>query len=156
MRPIVAQRIVAAPREAIFALLADLAAHWSLSNHWTEVRELGADGGTIRLQGPFGIRRTAHVQVRRREAPWLVEGEARLGGGTQARVAWELTPVGDERTDVRLSAWVETATWYDLLLLVAGGRRWLAWRFAATLGRLEATVGAAAPQLSAVCPSRST
>ncbi|UGS34881.1 SRPBCC family protein [Capillimicrobium parvum] len=156
MRPITAHRVVAAPREAIFFVLADLAAHWSLSNQWTEVRELGPDGGVIRLQGPFGIRRTAQVRVRRREAPWLVAGEARLGAGTRARVAWELAPDGGARTAVRLSAWVEAAAWHDRLLLEAGGRRWLAWRFAVTLGRLEAAVGAAAPQPSAVCPSRST
>jgi hypothetical protein len=137
MRPIIAHRVVAAQQKSIFALLADLAAHWSLSDHWTEVRELGADGGTIRLQGPLGIRRTARVAVRRREPPRLVEGEARLGRRTRARVAWELAPAGEGRTAVTLSAAIETAAWYDRLLLAAGGRRWLAWRFTATLRRLE-------------------
>jgi len=145
MRPITARRVVAAPPEALFALLADLAEHWSLSDQWTEVRELGPDGGTIRLRGPLGIGRTAHVRVRRRDPPALVEGEARLGPRTRACVGWRLEPAGPGRTAVTLSARVERATWLDRLLLAAGGRRWLRWRFAATLGRLEPALGRAAP-----------
>jgi hypothetical protein len=41
---------------------------------------------------------------------------------------------------VTLSAWVEHATLPDRLLLMVGGRRWLAWRFAVTLRRLEPAV----------------
>lgn len=132
---------MAAPQDAIFALLADMPGHWALSNHWTEVCALDADGGTIRLQGPFGIRRTARVRVHRRDAPELVEGEARLGAVTRAQVAWTLEPSGPRGTSVTLSARVERASWADRLLLAAGGRAWLRWRFAATLRRLEPALG---------------
>jgi hypothetical protein len=74
-------------------------------------------------------------------APRLVEGEAHLGAVTRARVAWELESAGATATDVTLSARVERASWPDRLLLAAGGRAWLRWRFAVTLRRLEPTLG---------------
>lgn len=131
---------MAAPQDAIFALLADMAGHWALADQWTEVCELDSGGGTIRLRGPLGIRRIVRVRVRRRELPRLVEGEARLGERTRARVAWELAADGG-RTSVTLSAWVERASWGDRVLLAAGGRRWLQRRFRAALRRLEPVLG---------------
>jgi uncharacterized protein YndB with AHSA1/START domain len=142
-RPIAARRVVAAPPEAVFAVLADLATHWALSDRWTNVVELGADGGTIRLRGPLGLRRTARVTVRERVAPELVEGEARMGAVTRAAVRWELEPAGPGATQVTLIATVERATPLDRALLALGGRRWLAWRFGATLGRLQRELAAA-------------
>jgi hypothetical protein len=141
-RPIHAHRVVSAAPEAVFALLADLAAHWGLADRWTEVLELDEDGGTIRLRGPAGLRRTARVSVSRRARPSLIEGEARLGAVTRASVRWELAAAdggtgADGPTAVTLTAIVERATLLDRALLALGGRRWLAWRFAVTLRRLE-------------------
>jgi CspA family cold shock protein len=135
--PIAAVADVAAPPAAVFALLADLRAHWALADRWTEVVTLGPEGGTIRLRGPLGLRRVARVRVEGRTPPCEVVGVAVLGGRTSARVRWVLEPLGEgARTRVRLSAEVLTAGAGDRLLLAAGGRRWLAWRFRVTLDRL--------------------
>src|SRR3954451_24355381 len=114
-RPITARRVVSAPPDAVFAVLADLATHWALADHWTEVLSLDDDGGVIRLRGPLGLRRTARVSVRRRVRPELVEGEARMGEVTRAAVRWELAPDAGG-TLVTLTATVERATPFDRVL----------------------------------------
>ncbi|MBX5443353.1 MAG: SRPBCC family protein [Solirubrobacteraceae bacterium] len=140
MGPIAASRPIAAPPPAAYALLADLRAHWALADHWTEVRALGDDGGTIRLRGPLGIRRTVRVRVRRRVPPRELDGIAELGRATRAEVRWLLEPDGAGGTLVTLSARVLRAGLADRLLLALGARRWLAWRFAVTLRRMDLTV----------------
>ena len=56
--------IPAAPEE-VFAFLSDLGNHWRLADRFVEVvtlesSEVGhADGGTVRVRGPLGLRRTA-------------------------------------------------------------------------------------------------
>ncbi len=140
MRPIVARRVVDARIEPAFALLADLRAHWTLADRWTEVVALDGDGGTIRLRGPLGLRRTVRVRVERLVEPVEVDGEARLGRMTRARVRWELAPDGAHGTSVTLLATVLEASFGDRILLALGGRRWLLWRFAVTLRRLEDTL----------------
>jgi CspA family cold shock protein len=139
---IAAARDVAAPPEAVFALLADLRAHWSLADRWTEVVELGSEGGTIRLRGPLGSWRIARVRVTGRTAPSEVVGVAALGRRTSAQVRWTMEPIeGGTATRVTLAAQVVSAGPGDRLLLAAGGRRWLAWRFRVTLLRLERFLG---------------
>jgi hypothetical protein len=152
VRPIVARRVIPAPPSEAFALLADLAEHWALADRWIEVVAIDLDSSTIRLHAPFGLRRTARVRVRRREAPTLVEGEARLGLDTRASVRWELEPALDDATAVTLTATAERVTASDRVLLALGGRRWLTWRFAVTLRRLERALsvpaGEPAPELT--------
>ena len=140
MPPIAACRPIAAPPEVAYALLADLRTHWALADHWTEVRAIGAAGGTIRLRGPLGVRRTVRVRVRRRVPVRELEGIAELGPSTRADVSWSLEPDGAGGTLVTLSAQVLRAGLCDRLLLALGARRWLAWRFAVTLDRLDNAV----------------
>jgi uncharacterized protein YndB with AHSA1/START domain len=137
MRAITAHAVVGAPPDAVFELLSDLREHWLLADHWTDVRRIDADGGTIRLRGPLGLRRTVHVRVTGREPPSQLDGMAVLGRRTAARVCWELRPEGAAGTRVALAAEVLRTGPLDRFLLAVGARRWLAWRFAVTLRRLD-------------------
>jgi len=140
MRPIVAQAVVRAPVELVWALLDDLRDHWLLADRWTEVLRVDADGGTILLRGPLGVRRTVDVRVTDRVAPTELQGVAALGVKTAARVRWDLEQRDPASTRVTLSATVLTAGAGDRLLLAMGAHRWLRWRFAVTLRRLNERV----------------
>src|SRR5919199_4644278 len=119
-----AAALVPAPPEDVFAFLTDLRNHWRLADRFVEVVTLEAsdgvhaDGGQVRMRGPFGIRRTATTRVVAAREPRLLIGTAELPGGTRARVSW--TIAGRLRTTrVRLAADVEQATALDRLLLAA-------------------------------------
>ncbi len=132
---------VPAPREAVFGFLADLENHWRLADRFIEVVQLDrapdgrANGGRVRMRGPFGLRRTAATRVLAAEAPRLMVGTAELGRRTRAFVRWKLG-VGDGGTRVRLEATLDRMGWLDRLMLVFGGRAWLERRFVAVLQRL--------------------
>ena len=134
MRPIEARGTVAVPREELYARLADLRAHWRLAGRWVEPVELRADGGTVRLRGPLGLRRTVHTRLLEAEASQRVAGEARIGR-TRAAISWTLADAG-RGTHVTLRADVLDAGPLDRALLACGGRSWMRGRFAATLRRL--------------------
>jgi Polyketide cyclase / dehydrase and lipid transport len=131
--PIAAGGVVPAPREAVFAFLAELDNHWLVADRWIDVVRLDGDGdgGRVRIHGPLGLRRTTQTRVLRAEPPAILEGSATLGR-TVARVRWELSQ-HHHATLVRLEAEVEQAGPLDRLLLAAGGRRWLRRRFGATV-----------------------
>jgi hypothetical protein len=143
MRAISAQAVVCAPIDEVWALLADLREHWTLADRWAEVQRVDGDGGTIRLRGPAGLRRTADVRVTLRRPARELEGLAVLGA-TSARVCWTLAVVAPAQTHVTLDAEVLSAGAGDRLLLALGARRWLRWRFAVTLRRLNDRLGAPA------------
>jgi uncharacterized protein YndB with AHSA1/START domain len=134
MRPIAASGIVPAPPTTVFAFLAELENHWLVADRWIHVVRLDGDGdgGRVRIDGPLGLRRTAHTRVLRADPPRALEGRATLGG-TVARVRWELREQHGGATFVRLEAELERATPLDRLLLAAGGRAWLQRRFGATV-----------------------
>jgi len=134
VRPIEARGIVAVPREELFARLADLRAHWRLAGRWVEPVELRADGGTVRLRGPLGLRRTVRTRLLDTVAPERVAGEASIGR-TRAAISWTLAEAGGA-TQVTLRADVLDAGPLDRLLLACGGRAWMRGRFASTLRRL--------------------
>ena len=147
-----AEREIAAPAPAIFAYLADLEQHWQLADQFIEVVSLErppgggpAQGGVVRMCGPFRIWRAAHTRVVEADAPTRLSGSAEVGEGTVARVSWTLRPAGQD-TLVRLEANVEHASFLDRALLALGGRRWLERRFAAILQTLEARVAASPGQ----------
>jgi hypothetical protein len=146
MRPIEAQALVAAPVDEVWGLLADLREHWLLADRWTEVLGVDGDGGTIRLRGPLGVRREVHVRVTMRLPARELEGLALLGTRTAARVRWELAQRVPRATCVTLRAEVLSAAFGDRVLLALGARRWLRWRFAVTLRRLNDRLGASASQ----------
>ena len=134
MRPIAARRHVPRPRAELYALLADLRSHWDLAGGWVQPLELRHDGGTVRVRGPAGLKRTISTTLTHARAPERVSGEARIGA-TRAAISWLLESDGDG-TIVTLRADVLDAGPLDRALLALGGHRWMRGRFHATLERL--------------------
>lgn len=143
--------LIPAPPEEVFEFLSDVGNHWRLTGRLVEMVELrDKTGGTVRLRGPFGIRRTVRTQVTAARAPRLIIGVAEIGEPddwpTRARVSWTLAGrLGQTR--VRLAAEIQQAQPFDRLLLALGGRAWLRRSFGRTLehlaARFQAEVGAA-------------
>ena len=136
-----ATAIVPASPEDVFDFLSDLRNHWRLADRFVKVVTLEAsdgaraDGGTVRVRGPLGVRRTATTRVVATRPARLMIGTAELDGGTRARVSWTLAGrLGDTR--VRLAAEIEHAGPLDHVLLLVGGRWWLRRVFEKTLDRL--------------------
>ena len=134
-----ASRVVRASAEAVFAFLSDLENHWKLTGRWVEAVALADSNGSVRIHGPFGLRRTARTTVVDATPNTVMHGTAELSGGTRALIAWELSPASGG-TAVRLSANVEQAALPDRMLLGLGGRVWMARRFDAILARLDEQV----------------
>ena len=146
-----AEREVAAPANALFDYLADLEQHWQLADRFIAVVSLErpadgepAEGGVVRMCGPFRIWRAARTRVVEARRPTRLSGTAQVGRSTEARVSWTLSPTQDG-TRVRLEAMVERASPIDRALLALGGRRWMQRRFADILETLEHRVRDAAP-----------
>lgn len=115
--------------------------HWLLANRFIEVLSLdrGADGrargGQVRMHGPLGTLRTASTEVVVADPPHEMVGTAEVARRTRARVWWRLMR-SDDGTAVSLAATIETAGGLDRLLLLLGGRAWLARRFTDVVARL--------------------
>jgi hypothetical protein len=139
-----AAALVPAEPEEVFDFLSDLGNHWLLASRFVEVVELQSsqpgsppDSGTVRLRGPFGMRRTARTRVTAARPPRLMLGTAEVADGARARVSWTLARrLGQTR--VRLAADIEGTGRLDRVLLRLGGRRWLERRFEETLEALAA------------------
>src|SRR5690349_12250836 len=99
MTAIEAAGVVEAPPAAVFDHLADLRTHWALAQGRVRLLDTSdaeaAEGGRVRMRGPFGLRRDATTQVLRAERPRLLEGRARIGDRTEAEISWELEPRGE-------------------------------------------------------------
>jgi hypothetical protein len=126
----------------VFLFLADLENHWLLVDRFVEVLTLErapgggpAHGGTVRVRGPFRVRRTARTRVVQARPHTSIAGTATVGAHTQARVHWTLRRA-TRGTLVRLEATVERAAWTEAIVLAMGGRRWLERRFASILETL--------------------
>lgn len=128
------EEVPADPRE-VFAFLERLENHWAIADRMVEVVSVAGDGGTVRLRGPLGVRRTFRTRVVTADPPHSIEGTAAIGR-TRARVRWSLEPSG-EGTLIRLTARVERAGALDHVLLALGGRWWLRRRFGAVLQRMR-------------------
>jgi uncharacterized protein YndB with AHSA1/START domain len=143
---IAAERLICAPREALFRFLADLENHWLLADRFIEVVDLERDGdgsrahgGRVRMRGPLGLRAVAVTRVVERRPPARIAGTAEIGPATLAHVDWTLEPDG-RGTRVRLAASVRRASPRDRMLLALGGRALMRRRFARILETLEGRV----------------
>ena len=134
-----AAALIPAPPDEVFEFLCDLSNHWLLTGrHLTVVGLDGdADGATVQIRGPLGLRRTAHTHVTASRRPRLMIGIAQLGDGTRARVSWTLAGRMNQ-TRVRLAADVEHAAPLDRVLLALGGKLWMRRVFRRALARLAA------------------
>jgi hypothetical protein len=135
-------RVIPAPRERVFAFLADLENHWLITDRFVRVLSLdgpaGArQGGTVRIRAPFGLSRTASIRVEDSRPPAELIGSAAVGNGTLAEVRWSLSENG-AGTRAELTAQLIAASRRDRLLWVGGGRFWMRRRLRRALAGLDA------------------
>jgi Polyketide cyclase / dehydrase and lipid transport len=162
--PITASTRMAATPGEVFGFLDDLANHVMLAPRSAHVVSLGSGPhglghAVVRLTGPLRLRRTASTEIVRTEEPGLIAGRATIGARTRAAVTWRISSV-PEGSLVSLCATIEAVGPLDSLVLRAGGRRWIARRFAAALKtlawQLEAPAGATQPVVSQMSPAPET
>jgi uncharacterized protein YndB with AHSA1/START domain len=145
MGPISTEIEIDAPREQIFAALADLAARPSFTDHFLgdfhltriDAKGVGA-GARFRAQGPLRSvwMDTTIVSV---EEPFRIVEEGRGGRGNRIRshTVWELTEAPGGLTAVRVSHWSEPAAADRVLELLSLGSVWQARGWRQALRRLR-------------------
>jgi uncharacterized protein YndB with AHSA1/START domain len=149
-----AKAVVSAPREEVFAYLADFRNHCRLLDPWIDVlsfeRPAGSEpdaptrGGRVRMRGPLRVSRTATTRVVAVEPPARLAGTAEVGARTLARVSWTLEPANGS-TEVMLAAEIERLGVLDSVLLLLGGTAWMRRRFRAVLTLLAGALARGAP-----------
>jgi hypothetical protein len=138
--PSIATRTVAADGDALHALLCDPANHWRLASSFARVidPQPGSDRCDARLRLPLGMRVPASVQVRPSRRGRLLTCEIRFGRRTVAWATWILSP-DRGTTEVDLAIQLESRSLVTRLVLVLGGRRWIARRLDTALATLALT-----------------
>lgn len=138
MGPVSAEIEIDAPREEVFALLVDLAARPSFTDHFltdfhlTRIDPVGVGAGArFRLRGP--LRKvwmdSAIVSV---DEPFQIveEGEAGRANRIRAHLLWELREGPGPLCTVRVSHWTEPTPTDRALEIASAGSLWLerGWR----------------------------
>jgi uncharacterized protein YndB with AHSA1/START domain len=129
MGPISAETEIDAPRERIFAVLADLALRPSFTDHFltgfrlTRLDSVGVGAGArFRVQAPLRSP-WADTTIVEAEEPFRIVERGRCG--RQNRIAtstvWELTGTSGSLTAVRLTHWTEPTNPIDRAVEVASG-----------------------------------
>lgn len=132
MGPVSAEIEIDVPREELFAILADLGARPSFTDHFLtgfhltriDARGVGA-GARFRAKGPL---RSVWMDttIVSTEEPFRIVEEGRGGRGNRIRshTVWELTEVQGGLTAVRVSHWTEPALVDRGLELLSLGSVW--------------------------------
>jgi hypothetical protein len=138
--PIIATRTIAADGGALHALLFDPANQWRLATSFARVTTLqpAGDRCDARLRLPLGLRVGASVQVKPSRRGRLVTCEIRVGRRTVAWATWILSP-DRGTTEVDLAIQPESRSLVTRLVLLLGGRRWIARRLDTALATLAIT-----------------
>jgi hypothetical protein len=138
--PILVTRTIAADGDALYALLCDPANQWRLATSFAPVVNLqpGSDRCDARLRLPFGMCVPASVQVEPSRRGRLLTCEIRFGHRTVAWATWILSP-DRGTTEVDLSTQLESRSLVTRLVLLLGGRRWIARRLDTVLATLAIT-----------------
>jgi uncharacterized protein YndB with AHSA1/START domain len=138
MGPVSTEIEIDAPREEIFALLLDLSArpsftdHFLLDQHLTRIDPVGIGAGA-RFCVKAPLRKIwMDTTIVATEAPFRIieEGESGRTNRIRSHIAWELKEAGGSLTLVRVSHWTEPAALDRTLEILSGGSIWLerGWR----------------------------
>ena len=138
--PIIVTRTIAADGGALHALLCDPANQWRLATNFARVRtpQPADDRCDARLRLPFGMRVPASLHVKPSRRGRVVRCEIRFGHRTVAWATWILSP-DRGTTEVDLSIQIESRSFVTRLVLLLGGRRWIARRLDTVLATLANT-----------------
>jgi hypothetical protein len=138
--PIIATRTIAADGGALHALLCDPANQWRLATSFARVLALqpAGDRCDARLCPLFAMCVPASVRVKPSRRGRLVTSEIRVGHRTVAWATWILSP-DRGTTEVDLAIQLESRSLLTRLVLLLGGRRWIARRLDTALATLAIT-----------------
>jgi uncharacterized protein YndB with AHSA1/START domain len=153
MGPISAEIEIDLPREQLFAVLADLAARPSFTDHFltdfhlTRIDGKGVGAGArFRAQAP--LRRVwMDTTIVAAEEPHRIVEEGKGGRGNRIRnhTVWELREAGGSLTAVRVTHWTEPAAVDRALELLSAGSLWQARGWKRALRRLRDNLEADQP-----------
>jgi hypothetical protein len=137
LTPIIVTRIVAADGHALRAFLASPANQWRLATSFCDVVAVQPAGkcGDARLRLPFGARMNAGIHVKASQSARVLSAELSLGRRTVAWATWILTP-DRGTTEIDLAVQFESRGLATRLVLLLGGRRWIARRLDMVLATL--------------------
>ncbi|HEY3553188.1 MAG TPA: SRPBCC family protein, partial [Solirubrobacterales bacterium] len=138
MGPVSVEIEIDAPREEVFALLLDLSARPSFTDHFlldqrlTRIDPVGIGAGArFCVKGP--LRKIwMDTTIVSTEPPFQIveEGESGRTNRIRSQIVWELKEAPGSLTKVRVSHWTEPAAVDRALELLSGGSVWLerGWR----------------------------
>jgi uncharacterized protein YndB with AHSA1/START domain len=138
MGPVSVEIEIDAPRGDVFALLVDLSArpsftdHFLLDQHLTRIDPVGIGAGArFCVKGP--LRKVwTDTTIVSTEPPFQIveEGEAGRGNRIRSHIVWELKEAPGALTRVRVSHWTEPGAGDRALEVLSGGSFWLerGWR----------------------------
>jgi hypothetical protein len=151
LAPIIATRPVATDADPLYGLLSNPANQWRLAASFADVVALAPVGDRCdaRLHFPLGMRVHASAHVKPSRTGRLVTTEVRFGRRTVAWVTWILTS-DRGTTEVDLAVQLDSRSLVTRLVLLLGGRRWIARRLDMALATLATTAACVAEQ--AVAP----
>jgi uncharacterized protein YndB with AHSA1/START domain len=138
MGPVHAEIEIDAPREEVYAVLLDLSARPSFTDHFlldqrlTRIDPVGIGAGA-RFCVKAPLRKIwMDTTIVSTEAPFQIveEGESGRTNRIRSHIAWELKEAGGSLTKVRVSHWTEPGPLDRGLELLSGGSFWLerGWR----------------------------
>ena len=139
--------LMPASAQTVYGFLALLTNHALITGRRLRLEGLTPDGqgARIAIRGPLGIRRTAHTVVTNLKPPHGVGGTATVGRRTVAHVHWRIDHAG-AGSRVTLTVTILHAGALDRLLLVLGGRWWLARSFDHAVALLHAALSTEEPR----------
>ncbi|MGN6256147.1 MAG: hypothetical protein ACTHN3_00145 [Solirubrobacterales bacterium] len=145
MGPVSAEIEIDAPREQVFAALADLAARPSFTDHFqtdfhlTRIDPIGVGAGArFCVKGP--LRKIwMDTTILSTEEPFQIieEGEAGRGNRIRNHTVWELRDGPGPLTTVRVTQWTEPAAVDRALEILSAGSFWLSRGWREALRRLR-------------------
>jgi uncharacterized protein YndB with AHSA1/START domain len=154
MGPISAETEIDAPRERIFAVLADLALRPSFTDHFltgfrlTRLDSTGVGAGArFRVQAPLRSP-WADTTIVEAEEPFRIVERGACGRTNRiaTHTVWELTGTSGSLTAVRLTHWTDPANQLDRALEIASGASfWQARGWREALRRLREMIESDAP-----------